>query len=190
LRAKAVRVGFDDSPEVVWDEASASEVPGEAVGHRMDQGYPAESLRRLRALRAADFQANESIGTYLEGLSDPEPALRYWCVVLLHRLVDPALRQADWATQVASRLDDPSPAVQVAAAHALSDWGHPERGLPVLERHLEHPNQYVRLFSVTALKALGDRAQPVRPAIVAAQDDSYLDVAKVARSALAPATKS
>src|SRR6266498_5846141 len=68
------------------------------------------SMTHLRAARITEsvFQA------LLQGLRDPNPRIRWWCVQLLDHSSDPR-----GVTAVASMLDDPVPRVRQNAAHAL-----------------------------------------------------------------------
>src|SRR6266498_4514561 len=68
------------------------------------------SMTHLRAARITEsvFQA------LLQGLRDPNPRIRWWCVQLLDHSSDPR-----GITAVASMLDDPVPRVRQNAVHAL-----------------------------------------------------------------------
>lgn len=183
LRVKANRIGFGDSPEVAPGDkpaANAGEPPafwGDVIANK-------PLLRRLRAFRAHDFNANDAVDTWLAALDDPEAAMRYWGVVALHRMVDPDRRESGWAEVVAPKLDDDSAAVRVAAAHALADWGEPEAGLPLLEAALGDDSQSARLYAATALRQLGATARPALPALKEAREDAWGNVGKVARHAV------
>jgi HEAT repeat protein len=63
-------------------------------------------------------------------------------------------------------LDDPSGAVQVAAAEALAALGKPEAALPVLERWLQKSEApFVTLQATNVLDRMGERARPSLPAM-------------------------
>jgi HEAT repeat protein len=63
-------------------------------------------------------------------------------------------------------LDDPSGAVQVAAADALASQGKTEIALPVLVRLLEKSESpFFALQAANVLNRLGERARPTLPAI-------------------------
>lgn len=184
LYAKASRIGFEDS-------AVLRPGPGTAIGqaeadtrHPVDTPLPLGALRELATLRDLDWESDKSVALYLDKMTAPAPSLRYWAVVLLHQLVDPELRQAAWVDAVAERLADSSGAVRIAAAHALCDWGRPGEALPVLVSELSSDSQSVRLFAVTALKHLGEKARHALPALERAKEDAWENVAKVARSAV------
>jgi HEAT repeat protein len=68
------------------------------------------SMTHLRKVRMTEllFEA------LLQGLRDPNPRIRWWCVQLLDHSSDPR-----GVTAVASMLDDPVPRVRQNAAHAL-----------------------------------------------------------------------
>jgi len=186
LRAKATRIGFDDSPEVTGVTKAVDLAERAGAAHPADTPLSAELLARLRALRSHDGRANESVDVYLDALEDTDPSMRYWAAVLLHRWVDPELHRPDWTEAIAARLGDESVAVRIAAAHALCDWGR--EGLPVLEAALAGEGQAARLFAATALAELGDdKARPARPALMkCALEDPWDNVVKVARRALGP----
>ena len=58
-------------------------------------------------------------------------------------------------------LHDPSPAVRLAAAHALCDWGEVGKALPVILAALKEPLESTRLLAVTVLDQIGEQARPV-----------------------------
>ena len=184
LHIMSTRIGFNDSDELVYD--GNLELPQKRVvtQHPVDAEELALPLERVRALRALDFQANESVSTYLENLSADQAPLRYWAVVLLHRLVDSAMHDEAWTDAVRPLLEDPSNVVRVAAAHALSDWGEDDVALPTLTAVLAGGSQSERLYAVTALSQLGHVAEPAISALRAAQKDKWPYVRNVAGQAL------
>jgi HEAT repeat protein len=70
-------------------------------------GITATELRSA-ALPEAAFAAT------LEGLRDPNPRIRWWCIQLLDHVADPRAIDA-----VASMIEDPVPRVRRNAVHAL-----------------------------------------------------------------------
>jgi HEAT repeat protein len=90
-----------------------------------------------------------------EGVNDPNPKIRWWCIQLLDHVPDPRAIAA-----AARALDDPVPRVRRNAAHALAcvackpDWagGLPEHIAARLERlATSDPNEKVRLEALHAL---------------------------------------
>ncbi|MCF6285758.1 MAG: sulfatase, partial [Candidatus Hydrogenedentes bacterium] len=184
LRVKASRAGFKDSPEITASEKGGTSTTKPSV-HPVDRDDLKPLLAELRALRALDAVANDSVSVYLDTLAAPEASMRYWAIVLLHRMVDPALRKPAWTDSFLPLLQDDSVAVRVAAAHALCDWGRAEKALPVLEIELSNASSSARLFAITALLQRGETARPVFPALKKATNDKSGDVAKVSRHAVA-----
>jgi len=142
-------------------------------------------LARLRAVKAYDGEGASAISSYTAALSDPDAPVRYWAVVGSHvACTDQADKDAVMpGLKVA--LEDASPVVRVAAAHALWDWGDEAHGKPVLQTELSASSKFVRHFAITALYLLGDKAQPLKTDIEAAQSDSYNYVQRVAGNILA-----
>jgi HEAT repeat protein len=68
-------------------------------------------------------------------------------------------------------LRDPAPVVRIAAAHALCDWGQEEKALPVLVEGLDCKTDKARLFAVTALNKIGEKARPALEQIKAHEKD-------------------
>jgi vesicle coat complex subunit len=117
------------------------------------RGLELESLRGLTGgvtathLRSARL-TEAAFAAVVEGLADPNPRVRWWCVQVLDHVPDPHGIEA-----VAKLLDDPVPRVRRNAAHALGcvackpDWAG---GLPndVVEKLMslsaDDPNTKVR----------------------------------------------
>jgi HEAT repeat protein len=83
------------------------------------RGAEVEALRRLAGgvtathLRAVEL--TESVfDAVVEGLTDPNPRVRWWCIQVLDHVPD-----ARAVEEVANLLDDPVPRVRRNAAHAL-----------------------------------------------------------------------
>ena len=86
--------------------------------------------------------------------------------------------------RVAVLLDDRSPAVRIAAAQALCDWGQEEAGLPVLVQGLAHSSDTVRLYAANALGEIGEKARPALPQLRAAMKDKYPPIRNVTKYTL------
>lgn len=100
---------------------------------------------------------------FIEALSDPSEPVRWWAAQACTMLGTRALPAA---AALRSRLDDPSGAVQVAAAEALAAMGSTDAALPVLERWVTQADQ--RPFAIQAanvLDRLGETARPLLSAM-------------------------
>ncbi|MFD1786202.1 sulfatase-like hydrolase/transferase [Sphingomonas floccifaciens] len=141
---------------------------------RDDRLYPLKSVMALA--QAAARGDGRKLGLFRSGLTHTNPVMRYWAATGLAILkLSAAPAQAALAAVAAN---DPSPAVRVAAAEALSMSGGIATGLPHLaaiaaDTRLAMPP---RLMALNALDALGEAARPALPAIeIAAVDkDPYL----------------
>jgi HEAT repeat protein len=69
------------------------------------------NTRELRSVEVDDT----TIDALIDGLTDPQPRIRWWCVQLLDHIPAPRAIEA-----IARALDDPVPRVRRNAAHALS----------------------------------------------------------------------
>ena len=139
-------------------EGSALE--GYEASHKAG-AYPVEKVFALANLASERNAAN--LPRLIEALDDPCEPIRWWgaqgCTILREKAAsaDPALRK---------KLDDPSVAVQVAAAEALSRLGKMDAALPVLERCLKNTESpWFGLQAANVLDRLGESARPVLPAI-------------------------
>ncbi|MEI6654983.1 MAG: sulfatase-like hydrolase/transferase [Verrucomicrobiota bacterium] len=150
--AKHVLVNMDNgflpegSPLEGYD---ASRVPG---------AYPVERVLTLATIACERNPAN--LARLIEFLDDPSEPIRWWaaqgCTMLRDKAAgaEPALRQ---------RLDDPSGAVQVAAAEALARLGKFDSALPVLLRWVGQVT--VPPCAVQAANVLDRLGEAVRPAL-------------------------
>ena len=114
-------------------------------------GLTATELRRVSPTEAA-------IQALIDGLSDPNPQIRWWCVQLLDHLPDDRAIEA-----LVPVLDDAVPRVRRNAAHALGciackpSWRGelPNRALARLHSMADtDPNQKVRAEADRAFKCL------------------------------------
>ena len=84
-----------------------------ATGRRIEAirwllgGATATELRNVRV-------GERAFAALVEGLGDPHPRIRWWCIQLLDHVPDPRALAA-----IAPLLDDPVPRVRRNAAHAL-----------------------------------------------------------------------
>jgi len=173
LTAKACRLGFRDSGTVRFRPGDPG-VPAEADEARPHWRQVVEKsgvVGRALALKKLDGQGAKFIDACVRALTgdtrDQAGSVRYWAVLGLHHSVakDRRRRHIDL---LKGCLKDPSPAVRVAAAQALCDWGEERAALPVLVEGLRHPPASGKLLAATALNQIGEKARPAMAAIRAA----------------------
>ena len=97
----------------------------------------------------------------IAALDDPNEVIRWWgalgCAMLRGKAAsaEPALRK---------RLEDPSGAVQSAAADALAQLGHVDAALPVLERWITNTSgTFYSVHAANVLIRLGEAGRPLLP---------------------------
>ena len=152
-------VGF--LPEAELRTRFGATAPHEAV-RKDPKSYPLEKI-----LNAAE-RASSGDPNCLELLDDEDSAVRYWGAI--GGLVAPENAKSGSA-RLTKALADPSPSVQVAAAHALAGIGMEELALPVLMRALANDNEWVRVHALNVLDDLGPKAAPARKAVETLQSD-------------------
>jgi HEAT repeat protein len=103
--------------------------------------------------------------------------MRYWAVVGL-RLAHEKRLPSEATKAALTRLadGDDSPAVRIAAAHALCKWGQANKGLPVLAAGLDSAQPSLQLNAAQALEDLGEQARPLLPRLkqLAAKSSEYV----------------
>ncbi|TKJ38754.1 MAG: sulfatase [Planctomycetes bacterium B3_Pla] len=187
LHAKACRIGFKDSSEVrlKFDEKVSGpkppDTPAKDNQHWRSKLDRTDLLARLRKIKELDGSGEN--GPYVKALKDKYASVRYWAVVGLHNnLKDRDRNRAEPLLRTA--LKDAAPAVRVAAAHALCDWGREGEALPVLAEALKDKTDKARLYAIIALNKIGEKARPLVPQIQAALKDSDNYVRRVAQTTL------
>jgi uncharacterized sulfatase len=143
-------------------------------------------VKRLMSVANA-VARGEDADVLLEYSEDEDPAVRWWAVMGLGN--DPAIAQHSLPALQKAMKDD-STAVQVAAARAVDRAGRTEQALPVLTRALKVDNGSTRLWAITVLDEMDQRARPVIDAIRQAtekQPNNY--VPRVAQTALEQLSK-
>lgn len=184
LYAISCRLGYRDSHQISFDpgrDDQKTNQPSAPDVHWRDKLNQTDLLARLRELRSFDDAGTAAVSKYLAALKSDHAAVRYWAVVGLHRNTQGA---GQVKSSVSQHLDDPSPVVRVAAAHALCDFGGAEKGLPVLAELLKHRQDTTRLHAAIALGELGEKARPVLRAIRGALNDKYRYVMRVSEITL------
>ena len=137
------------------------------------EGSPLEGYEASRRPGAVPFErvvdlanlASERKAAHLPkltaALEDPNEAIRWWgalgCAMLRAQAApaEAALRK---------RLEDPSGAVQSAAAEALSHLGHVDLALPVLERWITNTSgTFYSVHAANVLIRMGEGGRPLLP---------------------------
>ncbi len=127
-------------------------------------------LAELAAMAAAagDPQPDHATLQRLrEGLRHDDAAVRWWAAMGLGNLGPPA----GSAKELTALLEDPAPAVRVAAARALCRQDAPEPALPVLIAELGCDTPWVRLAAALVLVEIGPQARPAVDALKQALKD-------------------
>jgi len=176
-------------PRVRGDRLAPAEAGGRAtsneiIPHWTEQLNQTDLLERLRVIKDWDGLSKEAIPRYMEALRDEYGSVRYWAVVGLHNSCKEAQDIERAKTALRGALEDPAPVVRIASAHALCDWGEEKEALPVLAEALNCVTDKARLYAMIALKQIGQKAQPVLPAIKAGLKDKDDYVQRVTRAVL------
>ena len=151
-------------PENEIHERSKGRTPGEMA--RDDRAYP---LARIKAVAemAASMKA-ELTPRLVEALSDEDSAIRYWGALGLLMRGERAVAGA--RRQLVEALEDPAPAVRVAAGEALGRYGsaaETRRALQVLLElaDAEKNGAFVGMMAMNAIDYMDRRALSARDAI-------------------------
>jgi len=142
-------------PEPMFDELIGEGKPYATLyDYGQSDDYPVEQL--LRLADCASRCGPEAVPKYVEALSHPHPAARYWGLVglMLHHK-----QAAGTKRQVEKLLADPSVSVRIAAAELLARLGDPDEAFSVLKAELDRPHKYAVLAALNALEnaRLADR---------------------------------
>ncbi len=154
------------------------------------EGSPLEGYEASRKPGAVPFErvvalANlaserraENLPKLTAALEDSNEAIRWWGALgcaMLRRQAAPA------ETALRQRLDDPSGAVQAAAAEALAHLGHADLALPVLERWITNTNEtFYSLHAANVLIRLGETGRPLLPLMKKTYADTQDDTRNTA----------
>jgi uncharacterized sulfatase len=130
--------------------------------------YPME-----RVLAAADLASSLQSGVtaqLIEAMQDRDSGVRYWGATGV--LIRGAQEVKNARAALLRALDDPSPSVRIPAAEALGAWGEEEdlkRAMSVLLKlaDSEANNSWLAIQALNAIDALGKRASPWKPQIIA-----------------------
>ena len=142
--------------------------------HVLQQEENTQLVRRLIEVVDAGQRGDRS--ALLEALESEGASLRYWAASWLGNLGD---RSA--AEHLTGFTNDPTPAVQLAAALALCKLGRHKQYLPLLAEHIESENLVTGMYAIRALEQLGPAARAVLPAIQRARENPYEFTRRIAR---------
>ena len=164
-------VGFMDEASVLRLAKREGRAPIEFAAD--DAVYPL-----ARVLEAAAWVGRtDAVSVQVERLSDPDGVVRYWAAVGLQAAGESASGARDALQDV---LDDPVPAVRVAAASTLVELDGSVEALATLAHVLETGDSHDVLLAARMLQLLGERADGAYPAmervLERAQDESTYGV--------------
>jgi uncharacterized sulfatase len=139
-------------------------LPENEIHTRDHKQIPVE--RVLAAAELASSLKPEAVPQLEMALQDSDSAVRYWAAMGWLMREKPAPLKA---------LEDPAPAVRIAAAESIGRYGRPEDLAPAMKALLSLANAvehgaYVAMLALNALDALGTKVKPWRDAIVALPD--------------------
>jgi uncharacterized sulfatase len=148
---------------------------------------PAGRARVEKLLAAAGSVAGDEpdVTQLTAQLTDADPAVRWWGAMGLGNVDNVALLFA--VDDLKKALNDDSTAVRVAAARALDRAGLTELAVPILVAALQDDIGSTRLWAITVLDEMDERARPaldaIRETAKRKQPNSYIK--NVANAALA-----
>jgi uncharacterized sulfatase len=131
----------------------------------------------------ADLLATVDAGTRRDrraldqALHSPQAAVRYWAAVWLGQMDAAGINAS---ATLRACLDDPSPAVRVAAARALAGLGQRTEALEVLAHALDDANLVVGHYAIRALEEIGPDVRPLSAQIQAARQSPYDSTRRIA----------
>jgi N-sulfoglucosamine sulfohydrolase len=152
----------DFLPEAEMMIRSAGSTPYEMAADPAQYDLP-------RILAAAEKVGDQRVPSVelRQGLLDSDSGVRYWSALALQARAEAPAGQvtAEDKGALRERLEDPSPAVQVAAAESLCRMGAcGEEALAVLCRHLQDEQRpWLALQAAAGIRQLGEQARPLAP---------------------------
>ena len=145
------------------DEIHTRAGSGSPYRYGQSKEYPLERILQMAEL-ASDLKS-DAVDKLVQGLQDPDSAVRYWAVTgILAR----GQKAYDAAREpVLHALEDPAPSVQIVAAWTVGRYGSPEelrRALDVLKTFVDYDGEgpYLSLLALNALDDLGPKSEPVK----------------------------
>ncbi len=141
-----------------------------------------QRVRRLLQAAGSIASGSAQMQQLAQYLQDPDPGVRWWGAMGLGNDRVLAAQALDLLQQAST---DESSAVRVAVARALDAAGQSDQALPVLTAALSDDLAATRLWAVTVLSEMGDRARPAADALrEAAKDEQSEYVRRAAMNAL------
>ncbi len=118
-------------------------------------------FKKLLDLKNLDFLPDEkALPKLYQALDDKSDSLRYWAVLGIHYKSNSEESISYAKKHLEKIINDGSPVVRIACAHALCDWDEEKTAIPVLLKELKHPLESVRLHAAIALDSIGDKIKP------------------------------
>ncbi|NET35204.1 MAG: sulfatase, partial [Cyanothece sp. SIO1E1] len=117
---------------------------------------------------------------WLTALQNPNAAVRYWAAIRLGN----DERVANHISSLRQHLADSIPLVRIAVARALCLAGVEKFGLPVLQKELQHADEWVRLSSAIVIDEMQEQARPAVEDLQSVMEDPNKYVVRVANHAL------
>ena len=180
LYAQANRLGFETSDVVSFTvNKNLKAIPvKEKVKRDWKENFRKDNLfKRLLDLKDLDFLPNEkSFPILYSALEDKSDSIRYWAVLGIHYKSNSAERILEAKKHFKEIINDESPVVRIACAHALCNWDEEKTAIHVLLKELENPMESVRLHAAIALDSIGDKIKPYSDRIkkmIYPEADSY-----------------
>ena len=132
--------------------------------------------RILKVIEVGE-QGERGVGRLIGAMENKRSSVRWWAARKLGNLGS----EARVATNVLSAgLNDSSAGVRVECARALCKIGVEDKGLPVLRHELKNGDQVVRHYAALALEDIGEKALSALGDLIAAKNDKYNYVQRVA----------
>ena len=144
-------------PESFLDSLSANETIYE---HTHGTNYPIAHILDVAKMAASGLTDHADTLTQL--LRHDNAVIRYWAATGLVNL-GPGATPARGTLE--ETLDDPAPAVSIAAAEALFQLGQKRVAIDHLTKLLRHENMHARLLALNTLEYTGDDAKAALPTI-------------------------
>lgn len=137
-----------------------------------NQSIPVSLIRSI----AIEDLSVDSLEKYLEHSNS---AVRYWSAISLGNK-----QQKVSISKMNTTLKDSIPAVQIAAARALCKHQKTVVALPILQEHLKHSDEWVRLLAAQVLDEIDEQARPALPTMQKALKDQNKYVVRVVNRAI------
>ena len=180
LYVQADRLGFEMSDIVSFAvNKNLKAIPlKEKVKRDWKESFRKDNLfKRLLDLKNLDFLPNEkSLPILYSALEDKSDSIRYWAVLGIHYKSSSAGRIAEAKKHFKKIINDESPVVRIACAHALCIWDEEKTAIHILLKELENPMESVRLHAAIALDSIVDKIKPYSSQIkkmIKPDTDSY-----------------